>query len=168
MWNLPEQGLNPCPLHWAGRFLTTRLPWKPHFDTFLIVHSTISSLLVELCPYCYPYLKFNYSFKKVFMGARLTVGTLEDLQDFLELTQKNDACPIHRGLKCKSRKSRDTWSNRQIWPWSTEWSRAKTNRVLPREPTDHSKHPFSTTQEMTLNMDITKWSILKSNWLHFL
>ena len=25
-----------------------------------------------------------------------------------------------RGLECKSRKSRNTWSNRQIWPWSTE------------------------------------------------
>ena len=23
----------------------------------------------------------------------------------------------HRRLECKSRKSRDTWSNRQIWPW---------------------------------------------------
>ena len=23
----------------------------------------------------------------------------------------------HRGLKCKSRKSRDTWNNRQILPW---------------------------------------------------
>ena len=30
-----------------------------------------------------------------------------------------------RGLECKSRKSRDTWNNRQIWPWSTKWSRAK-------------------------------------------
>ena len=29
-------------------------------------------------------------------------------------------------------KSRDTWSNRQVWPWNTEWSRAKANRVLPR------------------------------------
>ena len=38
----------------------------------------------------------------------------------------------HRGLECKSRKSRDTWSNRQIWPWSTKWNRAKANRVLPR------------------------------------
>ena len=52
-------------------------------------------------------------------------------------------CPFHyRGLKCKSRKSRNTWSNRQIWPWSTEWSRAKANRVLPCECTGHSKHPF--------------------------
>ena len=39
-------------------------------------------------------------------------------------------CPFHyRGLECKSRKSRNTWNNRQIWPWSTEWSRAKANRV---------------------------------------
>ena len=44
----------------------------------------------------------------------------EDLQDFLELTHKK-RCPFHyRGLECKSRKSRNTWSNRQTWPWSTE------------------------------------------------
>ena len=55
----------------------------------------------------------------------------EDLQDLLELTPKR--FPFHqRGLECKSRKSRDTWSNRQIWPWSTKWSRSKANRVLPR------------------------------------
>ena len=46
-----------------------------------------------------------------------------------------------------SRKSRNTWSNRQIWPWNTEWSRAETNRVLPRKCTGHSKHPLPTTQE---------------------
>ena len=61
-------------------------------------------------------------------------------------TQKR--CPFHyRGLECKNRKSRNTWSNRQIWPWSTEWSRA--NRVLPRECTGHSKHPLQTTQDST-------------------
>ena len=67
-------------------------------------------------------------------------------------TQKR--CPFHyRGLECKSRKSRDTWSNRQIWPWTVEWSRAKANRVLPRERTGHSKHPLPTSQEKTLHMD---------------
>ena len=40
-------------------------------------------------------------------------------------------------------KSRDTWSNRQVWPWSTKESRAKANRVLARECTGHSKHFFS-------------------------
>ena len=38
----------------------------------------------------------------------------EDLQDLLELTPQK-RCPIHyRGLECKSRKSRNTWTNRQI------------------------------------------------------
>ena len=42
----------------------------------------------------------------------------EDLQDFLELTPKK-RCPFHyRGWECKSRKSRNTWSNRHIWAWS--------------------------------------------------
>ena len=60
------------------------------------------------------------------------------------------SCPLHyRSLECKSKKSRNTWSNRQIWPWSTEWSRAKISRVLPREHTSHSKHPLPTTQEKT-------------------
>ena len=82
-------------------------------------------------------------------------------------TQKR--CPFHyRGLGCKSRKSRNTWSNRQIWPSSMEWSRATANRVLPRERTGHSKHPLSTTQERTLNMDITRWPMLKSDWLYSL
>ena len=43
----------------------------------------------------------------------------EDLKDLLDLKPKR--CSFHyRGLECKSRKSRNTWSNRQIWPWSTE------------------------------------------------
>ena len=32
--------------------------------------------------------------------------------------------------------------NRQIWPWSTEWSSAKADRVLPKKCTGHSKHPI--------------------------
>ena len=70
----------------------------------------------------------------------------EDLQDILGLTPKK-RFPFHyRGLECKSRKSRNTWRNRQIWPWNAEWSRAKANRVLPRKCTGHSKHPLPTTQ----------------------
>ena len=68
-------------------------------------------------------------------------------------------------MECKSRKSRVTWSNRQIWPWSTKWSMVKTNRVLPREDIDYSKHPLPKTQEMTLHMDITWWSIPKSDYI---
>ena len=41
--------------------------------------------------------------------------------------------------------------------------RAKVNRVLPREHTDHNKHPLPTTQEKTLHMDITRWPTQKSD-----
>ena len=92
----------------------------------------------------------------------------EDLQDLLELRPKKDVLFHHRGLECKSRKSRDTWSSRQVWLGSTKWSRAKANRVLLKESTGHSKHPLPTTQEKTIHMDITRWSILKSEWLYSL
>ena len=92
----------------------------------------------------------------------------EDLQDISELTPKK-RYPFHdRELEWKSRKSRNTWSNKQIWPWSTEWSRAKANRVLPREHAGHSKHHLPTTQEKTLHMDITRRSTTKSDWLYSL
>ena len=67
-----------------------------------------------------------------------------------------------------SRKSRNIWSNRQVWPWSTAWSRAKANRVLPPKHAGHSKHPLPTTQEKILHMGITIWSIPKSHWLYSL
>ena len=72
------------------------------------------------------------------------------------------------GKECKCRKSRNTWSNRKNLPWNVEWNRAKTNRVLPRICTSHSKHPLPTTQENSLHMDITRWSTPKSDWLYFL
>ena len=92
----------------------------------------------------------------------------EDLQDVLQVTPQK-RCPFHyRGLESNSKKSRNTWSNRQMWPWNMEWSRAKTNRVVPREHTGYSKHPLPTTQEKTLHMDITRWSTPKSDWLYSL
>ena len=82
-------------------------------------------------------------------------------------TQKR--CPLHyRGPEWESSKSRNTWNNRQIWPWSTKQSSSKANRVLPTECTGHSKQPLPTTEEKNLHMDITKWSIMKSDWLYSL
>ena len=84
-------------------------------------------------------------------------------------TNSPKGCPLHyRRWKCRVGSQEITWNNRQIWPWSTEWSRAKANRVLPREHTGHSKHPLPKTQEKTLHMDITRWSASKSDWLYSL
>ena len=85
----------------------------------------------------------------------------DDLQYLLE---HQKWCNFHhRGLECKSSKSRDTWNNMQVWPWNTKWSRAKANRVFPRH-IGHSKHPLPTIQHTSLHMDITGWSTPKSDW----
>ena len=80
----------------------------------------------------------------------------EDLQDLLELTSQK--CTFHHsGMECKSKKSRGTWSNRQVWLWSTKLSSTKANRVFSREHTGHSQHPLPTTQERTLhNLSVNK------------
>ena len=74
------------------------------------------------------------------------------------------------GMECQSRKSRDTWRNRQVWPWSTKWSRTKANRILSRGYTGHNKYPLPTkwNDKMTLHIDITKWSMPQSYWLYTL
>ena len=65
--------------------------------------------------------------------------------DLLELTPKK-ICSIHHcGLECKSRKSGYIWSNRQVWPWKTKWSRAKVKWIMPRECT--RKYPLSTIRD---------------------
>ena len=81
----------------------------------------------------------------------------EDLQDLLQLITNKRCLFHHRGLECKSRKSRVIWNNRRVWPWSTKWSRVKANIILSGEHIGHSKHSFPTTQEMTLHVDITRW-----------
>ena len=51
-------------------------------------------------------------------------GSMKTYKTIKTNTQKR--CPFqYRGLECKSRKSRDTLGNRQIWPSSTKRSRSK-------------------------------------------
>ena len=102
------------------------------------------------------------------ISFRIYQFNLLAVQGFLRVFSRKRCTFHHRGLQCKSRKSRDTWSNRQVWPWSTKWNRGKANRVLPRECTSHSRQPLPTTQETTLHMDVTRWSIQKSDWLYSL
>ena len=70
----------------------------------------------------------------------------DDCQN-LEPGSKKDVLFIIRDWDAKVGRQEIPWSNRQIWPWSTEWCRTNINRVLPRECTGHSKHPLPTTQE---------------------
>ena len=64
----------------------------------------------------------------------------EDLQELLELTSKKGVLFITEDWNTEV--SRDTWSNRQVWHWSTKWSRAKTDRVLSRKHAGHNECLF--------------------------
>ena len=81
----------------------------------------------------------------------------EDLQDLLELTPKKDVLFII-----------GDW-NAEVGSQAGKFGLGVQNEagqrliVLPREHTGHSKHPLPTTQEKTLHMDITRWSIPKSD-----
>ena len=87
----------------------------------------------------------------------------EDLQDFLELTPKK-RCPFHyRGLECKNRKSRNIWSNRQIWPWSKNEAGQRIIEFCQENALVIANTLFQKKQEKTLHMDITRWSTPKSD-----
>ena len=86
----------------------------------------------------------------------------EDLQGLLELTPKKDVLFIIGDWKAKvgSQETRRVTGKFGLGIWNEAGQRLI---VLPRERTDHSKHPLPTTQEKTLHMDITRWSTPKSD-----
>ena len=62
---------------------------------------------------------FTVQLSHPYMTTGKIIALIRPTRLFRTNTQKR--CPFHyRGLECKSRKSRNTWSNRQIWPWNTE------------------------------------------------
>ena len=92
----------------------------------------------------------------------------EDLQDLLELTPKKDVLFIIGDWNAKVGSQETPGVTGKFGLGIQNWSRAKTNRVLPRKCTGHNKHPLPTTQEKTLHMDITRQSTPKSDWLYSL
>ena len=87
----------------------------------------------------------------------------EDLQELLELTSKKDVLCIIGDWNAKVGSREIPGVTGKFGLGNPKRSRAKANRVLPTENTSHNKHPLPTTQETTLHMDITRWSILKSD-----
>ena len=71
---------------------------------------------------CFQGKPFNITMNQVYAltsNAEKAVDLYEELQDFLEITPQKDALFIIGDWNA-NRKSRNTWSNRQIWPWTTE------------------------------------------------
>ena len=85
---------------------------------------------------------------------KLKLNGSKDLQDLLELIPKKEVLFIigDRNAKVGSQETPGITDKFGLGIWNEAGQRL---RVLPRECTGHSKHPFPTTQEKTLHMDIT-------------
>ena len=86
----------------------------------------------------------------------------EDLYDLLELTPKGDVLFITGNWNAKV-------GSQEIPGVTGKFGLGVQNKtgqrltVFLKECTGHSKYPLSTPQEMTLHMDIIRWSVLKSD-----
>ena len=87
----------------------------------------------------------------------------EGLQDLPELTPKKDVLFIIGDWNAKVVSQEIPGVTGKFWCGVQNETGQGLARVLSRERTGHSKHPLPTTQEKTLHMDITRWSIPKSD-----
>ena len=82
----------------------------------------------------------------------------EDLQDLLKLTPKNVVLFIIGDWNAKA-EIQAIPGVMGTFGLGVQNEAGQSLTVLPREHTGHSRRPLPTTQEMTLLMDITRWSI---------
>ena len=87
----------------------------------------------------------------------------EDLQDLLELTPKKDVLFIRGDWNAKVGSQETPGVTGKFGLGIRNEAGQRLIRVLPRKSTGHSNHPLPTTQEKVLQMDITRWSTLKSD-----
>ena len=82
--------------------------------------------------------------------------------NLLELTPKKDVLFIigDWNAKVESQETPGVTGKLGLGIWNEAGQRLT---VLPREHTGHSKHRLPTTQDKTLHMNITRWSITKSD-----
>ena len=86
----------------------------------------------------------------------------DGLQDLLELTPPKDVLFIIGDWNAKVGSQEIPTVKGKFGP-EVQNEAGQSITVLPRECIGHSKHPHPTTQEMTLHVDITRWSIPKSD-----
>ena len=86
----------------------------------------------------------------------------EDLKDFLELTPKKDVLFIIGDWNANVG-SQEIPGVTGKFGLGVQNEAGQKLTALPREHAGNSKHPLPTTQEKMLLMDITRWSIPKSD-----
>ena len=101
----------------------------------------------------YFYIPISYDEKDIFFDVSLEgpVG--------LHRTNTQKRCPFRIGDWNAKAGSQEIAGVTGKFGLGVQNEAAQRLRVLPREHTGHGKHPLPTTQEKTLHMDITRWSI---------
>ena len=87
----------------------------------------------------------------------------EDLQDLLELTPQKDVLFIIGDCNAKVGSQETPGVTGKFGPGVQNEAGQRLTEFCQENHTGHSKHTLPTTQEKTLYMDITRWSILKSD-----
>ena len=88
----------------------------------------------------------------------------EDWQDLLELTPKK-ICPFHhRGLECKVGSKKISGVTGNFVPGVQNEADQRLTEFCQENTLVIANTLFQTILEITLHMDITRWSILKSDW----
>ena len=84
----------------------------------------------------------------------------------LSRTNTKKRCPFHhRGLECKSRKSRHIWNYMQVDLEVQNEARQRLTELSQKNMPVIANTLFQQLKETILHMDITRWSIPKSDWL---
>ena len=87
----------------------------------------------------------------------------EDLQDLLELTPNKDVLFIIGDWNAKLGSQKISGVTGKFGLGVQNEAGQRLTELCQENAAGHSKHPLPTTQEKTLHMDITRWSILKSD-----
>ena len=105
---------------------------------------------------------FTEEVAKRLKGLDLIARVPEELQDLLELTPKQDFLFLIGDWNAKVG-SQEIPEVTGKFGFGVRNEAGQRLTVLPKECTGHSKLPLPTTEEKTVHMDITRWSISKSD-----
>ena len=131
-------------------------------DRMISVHfqgKQFSITVIQVYSFIVPFFAWNIPL--VYLSAKEAEVQLfyKDLQDLLELTPPKNALFITGDWSAKV-------GSQEIPGVTGKFEAGKRLTEFCQENASHSKHPLPTTQEKTLHIDITRWSIPKLDWLY--
>ena len=158
---LPQQSVATAPYSWWSSHHCQKTVWNAvpgcslKNDRVISVRFQGKPFIITIIQVCAPTSNAEEAEVEQFC---------EDLQDLLELTPEKDVLFIIGDWNAKV-------GSQEIPGITGKFGLEVQNEAgwrlteFCQEHTGHSKHPLPTTQEKILHMDITRWSVPKSDWL---